>query len=123
MELDLIELPDDFYDDTLFFNNPDDLEDKYNQLEQDNLFYISRIQEQEQYLEEAKDQISKTKVKIDQKVGVLQDSKDHLVEKIQEADSLLNQYRKYSQGKKTFDQNSVESAAADADPKQDKKKA
>lgn len=43
LELDLVELPDDYYDDKLFFDNPDDLEEKYNQLEQDNLFYISRI--------------------------------------------------------------------------------
>ena len=57
LELDLVELPDDYYDDKLFFDNPDDLEEKYNQLEQDNLFYISRIQEQEQYLEDARDKI------------------------------------------------------------------
>ena len=43
MDLDLIELPDEFYRDELFFKESDELDKKFVTLEEDNLFYIHRI--------------------------------------------------------------------------------
>ena len=43
MSLDLVELPDNYYEDKLFFDETDALDQKFSQLEEDNLFYIHRI--------------------------------------------------------------------------------
>jgi hypothetical protein len=43
LKLDLIELDDDYYNDKLFFEGSDALDQKFTQLEEDNLFYIHRI--------------------------------------------------------------------------------
>lgn len=51
LKLDLIELDEDYYEDKLFFTNPDVLDQKFTILEEENLFYIHRLQEVEQYLE------------------------------------------------------------------------
>lgn len=45
LRLDLIELPDDYYEDKLFFDDTNALDQKFTQLEEDNLFYIHRIQD------------------------------------------------------------------------------
>jgi len=49
----LVELPDRYYVDDLFFTQPDELDQKFSILEEENLFYIHRIQEYEQYIEDA----------------------------------------------------------------------
>lgn len=51
LKLDLVELDDDYYEDRLFFTNPEVLDQKFTILEEENLFYIHRLQEVEQYLE------------------------------------------------------------------------
>ena len=62
LKLDLVELTDDHYEDKLFFTNPDVLDQKFTILEEENLFFIHRLQEVEQYLEitsEAEDRVHK----------------------------------------------------------------
>ena len=62
LKLDLVELTDDYYEDKLFFTNPDVLDQKFTILEEENLFFIHRLQEVEQYLEitsEAEDRVHK----------------------------------------------------------------
>lgn len=43
LQLDLIDLDDEFYEDKLYFTDPDELDRKFAQLEEENLFYIHRI--------------------------------------------------------------------------------
>ena len=43
MELDLVELSDDYYRDELYFKDTDALDREFQRLEEDNLFYIARI--------------------------------------------------------------------------------
>ena len=53
-ELFLIDVDRDFYEEKLPFNEPKDLEEKFETLETQNLFYISRLQDMEAQLEEIK---------------------------------------------------------------------
>ena len=54
-ELFLIDVDRDFYEEKLPFNEPKDLEEKFETLETQNLFYISRLQDMEAQLEEIKE--------------------------------------------------------------------
>jgi len=48
----LIVVPEDFYEEELFFKDPNDLEKIFGNLEEENLFLIHNRQETEQALEE-----------------------------------------------------------------------
>lgn len=45
MRRDLIDLPDSYYEEPQYFDQPDQLTDQFTQIEQDNLFCILRSQE------------------------------------------------------------------------------
>lgn len=107
MQLDLIELPDEYYEDKLFFEGTDALDQKFLQLEEDNLFYIHRIQDIEQYLESTKDTIDRTHSLLDSKVAALYENRENLVQKIIEAQGSLEVQKKSSVGSKIQDQNSI----------------
>lgn len=107
MGLDLIELPERFYQDDLFFKEADELDKKFVTLEEDNLFYIHRIQEYEQYIEDAQYKIDQTHKIITDKMSALEENKNNLVTKIQENQNNLEQYKKHTTGSKIVDQNSV----------------
>lgn len=51
MELRLIEVPENFFDEKLFFNNPEDLKAIFAKLEEENLSFIHLQQEQAQMFE------------------------------------------------------------------------
>jgi len=51
LKLDLIELPEDFYDEKMLFDEPEKLMDVFTQLEEQNLTNISKTQEYEEALE------------------------------------------------------------------------
>ena len=53
-ELFLIDVDRDFYEEKLPFNEPKDLEEKFETLETQNLFYIIRLSDMEAQLEEIK---------------------------------------------------------------------
>ena len=103
MTLDLIELPEHYYQDKIFFEETDALDQKFAALEEDNLFYIHRIQEYEQYIEDAQYKIDKTYDTISNKVSALEENKDNLVHKINDAQNNLEQYKKHSIGSKIMD--------------------
>jgi len=107
MKLDLIELPEEFYQDDLFFKEADELDKKFITLEEDNLFYIHRIQEYEQYIEDAQYKIDQTHKIITDKMVALEENQNNLVTKIQENQNNLEQYKKHTTGSKIVDQNSV----------------
>ena len=46
MDLNLIDVPDNYYDDRLFFSNPDEIKQFFDKLEEDNLSKIHQAQEQ-----------------------------------------------------------------------------
>ena len=60
LKLDLIELPEDFYEETLLFDEPERLMDVFTQLEEQNLTNISKTQEYEESLEKMKQKEIKT---------------------------------------------------------------
>lgn len=51
LELNLIQLPDEYYEDELYFKNTEDLEDLFTDLEEKNLSLINKIQEVDESLE------------------------------------------------------------------------
>lgn len=53
IELDLIELPEKFYEDELYFKNTEQLDDLFTNLEEKNLSLINKIQEIDENLEKA----------------------------------------------------------------------
>lgn len=107
MELDLVELDENYYKDDLFFKDPDALTHKFNQLEEQNLFYIDRIQEYEQSIEDAQVKIDVTQAIISKKVKNLQDNKQDLEERIQREQAELDKLKKATTGSKIMDQNPV----------------
>lgn len=107
LKLDLIDLDDDFYDDKLFYENPKALDKKFEQLEEDNLFYIHRIQDIEQYLETTREQIEVTHKTLDAKIAALQENKSNLALKIDEAVANLEISKKSSFGAQIVDKDSV----------------
>ena len=56
MREDLIDLPQDFFDEQLYFNDPNDLNNIFGELEEKNLYLIHMSQEVEQSLETQKQQ-------------------------------------------------------------------
>jgi len=107
MKLDLVELDDDYYEDDPYFKNPNDLDQKFSLLEEENLFYIHRIQEYEQLIEDAQYKIDDTHSVIENKIRALNENRDNLKNKIDHAQANLEQFRKQSFGNKIVDQNSV----------------
>ena len=105
--LDLIELDDDYYVDELFFKGADALDQKFTQLEEDNLFYIHRIQDIEQYLESTQENIDRTHDRLEAKTNALLENKQNLLDKIAEAQENLETFKKSSFGTMIQDQNSV----------------
>jgi len=53
---DLIDLPEDFFDEELFYTDPNDLNNIFSELEEKNLYLIHMSQEVEQSLENQKQQ-------------------------------------------------------------------
>lgn len=51
MDLHLIDVPANYYEDELFFKDPSELNKIFNALEEDNLFNIHQLQEKELALE------------------------------------------------------------------------
>lgn len=107
LHLDLIDLDDDFYEDELYFTDPDELDQKFAQLEEDNLFYIHQIQDIEQYLETTNDTVIKTRERLDKKISALHENKSTLEGKIGDAIANLEQQKKSSFGAQILDKDSL----------------
>ena len=56
---DLIDLPDNFYDEDLYYTDPNDLNNIFSELEEKNLYLIHMSQEVEQSLETQKQEYQK----------------------------------------------------------------
>lgn len=94
----MIELDEEYYEDELYYKKPDALDQKFTSLEEDNLFYIHRIQDIEQYLESTQETIDRTHERLEKKTNALLENKDSLMQKIVEAQQSLETYKKSSSG-------------------------
>jgi len=67
-------------------------------LEEDNLFYIHRIQDIEQYLESTQENNDRTHERLEAKMNALLENKQNLMDKIAEAKENLETFKKSSFG-------------------------
>jgi hypothetical protein len=67
-------------------------------LEEDNLFYIHRIQDIEQYLESTQENNDRTHERLEAKMNALLENKQNLMDKIEEAKENLETFKKSSFG-------------------------
>lgn len=89
MDLHLIDVPANYYEDELFFKDPSELNKIFNALEEDNLFNIHQLQEKELALESLHQKELEIRATLDQKVIAQEDNRQELTNKINEAGQSL----------------------------------
>ena len=92
--MDLIELDDDYYEDRLYFSNPAVLDQKFTILEEENLFYIHRLQEVEQYLEITAETEERVHRKNEKEFNAQDANRSVLLNKIRDASDNLEALKK-----------------------------
>ena len=107
LKLDLIELGDDYYEDKLFFNNPAVLDQKFTILEEENLFFIHRLQEVEQYLEITGETEERVHKKLEKEFNAQDVNRTVLQGKIRDANDNLEALKKTRFGSNIVEQNPV----------------
>ena len=85
LSLHLIDVPDDYYDDDRAFNDPDELNTIFNELEEKNLFNIHQLQELELQLEQLNQDEKNIKENLQQKFENQSKTKSELANKILES--------------------------------------
>ena len=80
----LIDVPPSFYSEKIQFSHPDEISDKFADLEEKNLFLIHQIQEIEQGFEELKSQEKIVHKELEKKKKSYQDNLDKLVDDLNE---------------------------------------
>lgn len=94
---DLIDVPEDYYEEAIQFTDPSDLSKIFSDLEERNLFLIHNRQEAEQSLEELKNEQHKLHKKLGKEVEIHLQSKKELEDHIMESRRQLAEIRKRSQ--------------------------
>jgi len=93
---DLIELDEDFFDEELLFNDPDDLNLIFSELEEQNLYLIHQSQEFEENMEK----MHKTRIELEKQLGgeleMHKANKNALKEQIDESQKSLNDLKRKS---------------------------
>lgn len=93
---DLIELDEDFFDEELLFNDPDDLNLIFSELEEQNLYLIHQSQEFEENMEK----MHKTRIELENRLGgeleMHKANKNALKEQIDESQKSLNDLKRKS---------------------------
>ena len=103
----MVELLDEYYEDRLFFSNPDVLDQKFTILEEENLFFIHRLQEVEQYLEITSEAEEKVHKRLESKFQAQDDNSKVLQNKIGDANLNLEALKKTRFGSNIVEQNPV----------------
>lgn len=93
---DLIDLPEDFFDEELRFSDPNELNDIFTILEEKNLYFIHMSQELEQAIEGQSQQFEELQTKLGGDMTLHSKNKKHLVEQISDAEKNLNDLKKKS---------------------------
>ena len=106
LEHDKIDVPEDFYDEEILFESPNQLMDIYSYLEEQNLKKIKDQQDIEDQLEQEKIREMNVKAKIGGEIQVQEDSKRELESNIILAKQTLHELQKQSQMISTSNANS-----------------
>lgn len=96
MAEDLIDLPEDFFDEELIFSEANELNDIFTILEEKNLYFIHMSQELEQAIEVQRQQFGYLQSKLGKEMSVHSKNKKNLVEQIGDAEKSLNDLKKKS---------------------------
>jgi hypothetical protein len=96
LKLDLIELPEDFYEENMLFEEPEKLMDVFTQLEEQNLTNISKTQELEESMEKMKQKEIRTHKTIGGELSQQQAVKKELETQILVSKMTLNELQKAS---------------------------
>ena len=94
----LIDVPDDYYDNERAFNDPDELNSIFNELEEKNLFNIHQLQDLEIQLEHLKQEEKKIKSTLQMKYDQQNRSLQELQNKINESKLSLEAAKKKTTG-------------------------
>ena len=94
---DLIDVPEDYYEEQIQFTDPSDLSKIFSDLEERNLFLIHNRQEAEQSLEELKNEQELLQKKLGKEAEIHMQSKKELEDNIMESKRQLAEIRKRSQ--------------------------
>ena len=91
-------MDDSYFDEVMPFNDPNDLENKFDTLETQNLFYITRLQDMEAQLEDMRDMERKRRSKRDQEYNKQLEYKLQIDEEIAKQQRQLDAIAKSSKG-------------------------
>lgn len=94
LNADLIDVPEDYYDEPIYFKNSEQLMQIFTSLEEKNLEIIKKSQDTEYSLEIKKQQEIRTQREIGGMINLLQHNAKELIEQIQQAQLTLNELRK-----------------------------
>jgi hypothetical protein len=97
-ELFLIDVDSDFYDEKLPFDEPRDLEEKFETLETQNLFYISRLQDMEEQLEDIKELAGSRRILRDAEYNKQLKAREDIERDIEDKNMQLAALRKANKG-------------------------
>lgn len=106
-KLNLIEMEDAFYDDALYFKDPDGLNQIFDDLEEQNLSYINKIQEVEQQLEAMDDRRLKLSTRLELEKLKQEQSQTKVMSVISEAMQNLENLQKNSSGMQVMERPTV----------------
>lgn len=93
---DLIDVPEDFYDEKILFEEPEQLMQIFTNLEEKNLDIIKKSQDTEQTLEIKKQQEERTKLQIGGEIAIQEAAKHDLEQQIAQAEITLKDLEKQS---------------------------
>lgn len=96
-EEDLIDIPEDYFNERLFYSDPNELSDVFSDLEEKNLYLIHQSQEVEQSLETLKQQYENMKKDLGNQMRNNENDKMELDDKISEAKKNLNDLKRRNQ--------------------------
>lgn len=94
---DLIQIDDDFFDEELCFEDPNDLNQIFTDLEEKNLYLINQSQELEEQLEKSRQQYAKLQDILGNEVEMHKKNKAHLNDQINESQKSLKELKHRNQ--------------------------
>lgn len=97
-DLFLIDVDSEFYDEKLPFDEPKDLEEKFETLETQNLFYISRLQDMEEQLEDIKELAGSRRIFCDAQYNKQLKAREDIEKDIEDKNMQLAALRKANKG-------------------------
>lgn len=94
---DLIQIDDEFFDEELCFDDPNELNQIFTDLEEKNLYLINQSQGLEEQLEKSRQQYAKLQDKLGREVEMHKKNKAHLNDQINESQKSLKELKHRNQ--------------------------